>query len=72
MEREKRELQEFIGIKKFSILIHLYFVTHLDKDNKRMQDKINSENEERKKKEEEMKRRLQEAQEVNGIISFEI
>jgi len=55
MEREKRELQEFI-----------------DKDNKRMQDRIQSENEERKKKEEEMKKRLQEAQEAseNGTIQL--
>ena len=44
---------------------------YLDKDNKRMQDKINSENEERKKKEEEMKRRLQEAQEVDITSSLE-
>jgi hypothetical protein len=47
MEREKRELQEFI-----------------DKDNKRMTDKINAENEERQKKEEEMKQRLKDSQEV--------
>jgi len=55
MEREKRELQEFI-----------------DKDNKRMADKIQAENAERQKKEEEMKNRLKEAQEAseNGTIQL--
>merc|ERR1719461_2222202 len=55
MEREKRELQEFI-----------------DKDNKRMADKIQAENEERQKKEEEMKQRLKDAQEAseNGTIQL--
>ena len=36
----------------------------VDKDNKRMADKIQAENEERQKKEEEMKQRLKDAQEV--------
>ena len=39
-------------------------VLMLDKDNKRMADKIQAENEERQKKEEEMKQRLKDAQEV--------
>ena len=40
-------------------------VLMVDKDNKRMADKIQAENEERQKKEEEMKQRLKDAQEVS-------
>jgi hypothetical protein len=39
----------------------------LDKDNKRMADKIAAENAERQKKEEEMAQRLKEAQEVRSL-----
>ena len=46
-----------VGRLKVTILI-------VDKDNKRMADKIQAENEERQKKEEEMKQRLKDAQEV--------
>jgi len=44
----------------------------IDKDNKRMQDKIKAENEERQKQEEEMKKRLQDAKEAseNGTIQL--
>merc|ERR1711936_215116 len=44
----------------------------IDKDNKRMADKIQAENEERQKKEEEMKQRLKDAQEAseNGTIQL--
>ena len=64
MEREKRELQEFIG--KASTRTQPTYQSQFlsDKDNKRMADKIQAENEERQKKEEEMKKRLKEAQEV--------
>ena len=64
MEREKRELQEFIGniiwIPHFRSLMY----TFLDKDNKRKADQMAAETEERQRKEEELKKRLQEAQEV--------
>ena len=66
MEREKRELQEFIG--KASTRTQPTYQSQFlsDKDNKRMADKIQAENEERQKKEEEMKKRLKEAQEVQS------
>ena len=71
MEREKRELQEFIGefiVSEFDELKCIF----PDKDNKRMADKIQAENEERQKKEQEMKKRLAEAQEAseNGTIQL--
>merc|ERR1719273_440026 len=55
MEREKKELQEFI-----------------DKDNKKMADRIAAENAERQKKEQELKDRMREAQEAseNGTIQL--
>jgi len=55
MEREKKELQEFI-----------------DKDNKKMADRIAAENAERQKKEQELKDRMKEAQEAseNGTIQL--
>ena len=39
----------------------------LDKDNKRMADKLQAENEERQKQEEEMRKRLKDAQEVYWV-----
>ena len=39
-----------------------------DKDNKRMADKLQAENEERQRQEEEMKKRLKDAQEVSRIF----
>ena len=67
MEREKRELQEFIGkILWWCVECRLKLtVLMVDNDNKRMADKIQAENEERQKKEEEMKQRLKDAQEVS-------
>ena len=64
MEREKRELQEFIGNHYDETHLLGVMLVLLDKDNKRMADKIQAENEERQKKEEEMKQRLKDAQEV--------
>ena len=64
MEREKRELQEFIGNHCDETHLLDVMLVLLDKDNKRMADKIQAENEERQKKEEEMKQRLKDAQEV--------
>ena len=64
MEREKRELQEFIGNHYDETHLSDVMLVLLDKDNKRMADKIQAENEERQKKEEEMKQRLKDAQEV--------
>ena len=64
MEREKRELQEFIGNHYDETHLLDVMLVLLDKDNKRMADKIQAENEERQKKEEEMKQRLKDAQEV--------
>ena len=66
MEREKRELQEFIGKILWWVEGRLKLtVLMVDNDNKRMADKIQAENEERQKKEEEMKQRLKDAQEVS-------
>ena len=75
MEREKRELQEFIGQSKIRVdFFHKLFFKYifLDKDNKRKADQMNAESEERKRKEEELKKRLQEAQEAseNGTIQL--
>lgn len=73
MEREKRELQEFIGKMNY-IELYCYNINEnfQDNDNKRMADKMAAENEERQRKEEELRKRLQEAQEAseNGTIQL--
>ena len=67
MEREKRELQEFIGNHYDETHLLDVMLVLLDKDNKRMADKLQAENEERQKQEEEMRKRLKDAQEVYWV-----